>query len=95
MGLSHPAGFVFFLSLFRVLSSVWIARDMRSQSVMQKPRHRKVSGFCVTAAVPGARRPSKCAAVAAVLRPGSREDQRALKALTLANSLASLRSAGV
>lgn len=45
MGLSHPAGFVFFLSLFRVLSSVWIARDMRSQSVMQKPRHRKVSGF--------------------------------------------------
>lgn len=45
MGLSHPAGFVFFLSLFRVLSSVWIARDMRSQSVTQKTRHRKVSGF--------------------------------------------------
>lgn len=45
MGLSHPAGFVFFLSLFRVLSSVWIARDMRSQSVTQKNRHRKVPGF--------------------------------------------------
>lgn len=62
----------------------------------KNPGTARCRGFCFrTAAVPDARRSSTCAAVAAVLRPGSREDQRALKALTLANSLASLRSAGV
>lgn len=63
---------------------------------MQKPRHRKVSGFLFS----DGRRTGRTAVIDVCGCCGrcfgrSREDQRALKALTLANSLASLRSAGV